>query len=170
VRGAARFARRTTVQSHHDLSRRSKSGRTPLLNLLNTGRTGKESAADGLAGSCVRGAREQKRRCSVSTPFSRFASLNITSGSREAESWALPKSLPTPRILSFRGRLSEGNAPAEESRVRSDGEPNNGFHTCRGWIPATPEIAQSVHWASEAHTCFYGRLDPRLLDALLAAA
>ena len=44
VRGAARFARHTTVHSNHE--QRSKSARTPLLD---TGKTGNESAADGLA-------------------------------------------------------------------------------------------------------------------------
>ena len=48
-----RFVRRTTVQSYHEQTtytnlwdRRSKSARTPLLE---TGRTGEESATDGLA-------------------------------------------------------------------------------------------------------------------------
>jgi hypothetical protein len=52
VRSAARFARRTTVQSYHEQTtytnlwdRRSKSAR---LALLDTGRTGEESAADAL--------------------------------------------------------------------------------------------------------------------------
>ena len=44
VRGAARFVRHTTVHSNHE--QRSKSARTPLLD---TGKTGNESAADGLA-------------------------------------------------------------------------------------------------------------------------
>ena len=44
VRGAARFVRHTTVHSNHE--QRSKSARTPLLD---TGKTGNESAVDGLA-------------------------------------------------------------------------------------------------------------------------
>ena len=65
------------------------------------------------------------------TPFSRVAQLNITSGSREAESWALPQNrFRRLEYCHFEGACRKETRPLRKvASGASHRELNNGFHT-----------------------------------------